>query len=146
MKKEIINLSCALLEEVLNRFGVSVTADPRSPMNVLLSVVQRRYKDCRPHLGSRRNLPPMQLLMGEDEDTDPHNALLQVTCGKPGRLYSRRYSLDHICPLSEAQSVKEVALLSHWRNLRVVTVEDNLNKSDHLTEEGRELRKILLGR
>jgi hypothetical protein len=56
------------------------------------------------------------------------------------------YHIDHIVPLSQAQNKEEAEKLCHWRNLRLLKGEENLEKSDNKTRENIALCKKLLGR
>jgi hypothetical protein len=54
--------------------------------------------------------------------------------------------VDHICPLSEAQTVDELYKLCHWSNLQLLSSKDNMLKNDTLTKEGEKIRMLLIGR
>jgi hypothetical protein len=56
------------------------------------------------------------------------------------------YEIDHIVPLAQAKTIEEVEKLCHWKNLALLTAEDNQDKSDKKTEENSALCLELLGR
>jgi hypothetical protein len=54
--------------------------------------------------------------------------------------------IDHICPCSQAQNEEELVKLQHYSNLRWISAEENLKKSDNRTPEGEILCNRLLNR
>jgi hypothetical protein len=54
--------------------------------------------------------------------------------------------LDHICPISQAQTVEEAEKLCHYTNLQLLSAKENTLKQDAWTERGEELCRQLLGR
>jgi hypothetical protein len=54
--------------------------------------------------------------------------------------------LDHICPCAQAQNEEELIKLQHYTNLRWLSAEENLYKSNNWTPEGEEMCRILLNR
>lgn len=54
--------------------------------------------------------------------------------------------LDHICPLSQAQTVEEVIKLNYYENFQWLPREINLRKSDSKTLKGEQLCEKLLKR
>jgi hypothetical protein len=54
--------------------------------------------------------------------------------------------LDHICPISMAQTEDEAYLLNHYSNFRLIPASENLAKSNSWTPEGAMLHLILLQR
>ncbi len=56
------------------------------------------------------------------------------------------FTVDHICPLSQAKTVDEVIKLAHYSNIRVVTQQENSEKRNKKTPEGECLCRELLGR
>ena len=56
------------------------------------------------------------------------------------------FTVDHICPLSQAKTVDEVIKLAHYSNVRVVTLQENAEKRNKKTPEGERLCRELLGR
>lgn len=49
------------------------------------------------------------------------------------------WHIDHIVPISLAQSKEEAILFSHYTNLQPLWASDNLKKSNKLTEKGKKL-------
>jgi len=56
------------------------------------------------------------------------------------------WHIDHICPLSAAETEDEVLLLNNPINLRWLSASENMKKSARWTEEGARLHLLLLGR
>jgi len=54
--------------------------------------------------------------------------------------------LDHICPLSQAQTEEELQKLNHYSNLQWLSASENLKKSDKRTVKGVILCMALLNR
>ena len=59
---------------------------------------------------------------------------------------SSNHELDHICPLSQAQTENEIYSLNHYSNLQWLTREANKLKSDNPTNEAIQMCQKLLGR
>ncbi len=62
--------------------------------------------------------------------------LYQHLCNTFEKRYGIEYSgqdvhIDHIIPLSLAETTEEIISLNHWSNLQLLTPQDNLSKSDH---------------
>lgn len=62
--------------------------------------------------------------------------LYRHLCNTFERRYGVKYSgqnvhIDHIVPLSLAETQEEIIALNHWSNLQLLTPQDNLAKSDH---------------
>jgi hypothetical protein len=56
------------------------------------------------------------------------------------------WHIDHIVPLSVAETEAELIKLGHYSNLRPLFAKDNLAKSDQMLNEFIPLRITLLGR
>ena len=54
--------------------------------------------------------------------------------------------LDHICPCAQARTEEELIKLQHYTNLRWLSAEENLAKSDKKTPEAEEMCRKLLDR
>ena len=56
------------------------------------------------------------------------------------------YTIDHICPVSQATTLEEYKKLQHYTNLQWMTLSDNIRKGGSKTPEGCRLCLELLGR
>jgi gas vesicle protein len=54
--------------------------------------------------------------------------------------------IDHICPISQAQTKEEQVLLCHYTNFQWLSRLENISKNDSWSPRGEELCKLLLGR
>ena len=59
---------------------------------------------------------------------------------------SRAHVIDHVCPLSQAQTEAEVLLLNNYKNFRWLTRSENAAKHDKPTAEAMAKCRELLGR
>lgn len=64
-----------------------------------------------------------------------HNYLLGTFCINYGRMPTKEDNIhiDHIIPISLAETEEQVILLSHYTNLQWLLAEDNLKKADKLS-------------
>ena len=76
-------------------------------------------------------------LLGADFKTVQHHL---------GPVPTYEYHVDHICPIAQAQNEEEAYKLNHYTNLRYLSKEENLQKSDKKTLEGEEMCRQLLNR
>jgi hypothetical protein len=70
-------------------------------------------------------------------------AELAAYLGKPE---NTKMQIDHVCPLAQAKTVKEVEALCNYVNLRWIDATENIQKGARRTEEGEHLCRLLLGR
>ena len=76
-------------------------------------------------------------ILGADFETVQHHL---------GPVPTYEYHIDHICPVSQAQNEEESLKLCHYTNLRYLSAEENLQKSDKKTPEAEAMCRQLLGR
>ncbi len=79
--------------------------------------------------------------MGCDREFLLRHITSQFTAGMTMENYGKVWHLDHIYPLSKADLTDRVQFLAaaNWRNLRPMLGPENLEKSDTITPEGRDL-------
>ena len=56
------------------------------------------------------------------------------------------YQMDHICPCAQAQNEQELIKLQYYSNFQWLHKDDNLAKLHHITPQGEEMCRKLLGR
>jgi hypothetical protein len=76
-------------------------------------------------------------ILGADFETVQHHL---------GPVPTYEYHIDHICPVAQAQNEEEAIKLCYYTNLRYLSAEENLQKSDKKTLDGEEMCRKLLGR
>jgi len=143
-RKEYVDKNRKSVSEGIKRW---VKANP-DKMKVIRKTTQAKRKTC-----------PIQNMMHRIR-TQTRMALIGE-CG--GKLFKSRlgcapsdfrsmfnlfegFTVDHICPLSQAKTVDEVIKLAHYSNVRVVTLQENMEKRNNKTPEGESLCQALLRR
>jgi hypothetical protein len=105
------------------------------PVYALQHVLRARVNGAF-RLGGYRKTAPLAHLLGCSFE-----ALLAHLGPRPEGAH-----LDHLVPCAQAHDEEELRKLQHYTNLRWLSAEDNLKKSDKKTHEGEELCRKLLGR
>jgi hypothetical protein len=105
--------------------------------------LSRRLRLALKKFNSNKKSPIFDIIGKPDEIID-YFSKFNIDILSPNSLTGK--TIDHICPLAQAQNEEEILKLSHYSNLRIMTRRGNGKKSNKKTKLAEKMCIKLLGR